>query len=147
MTEEQTKAVVTAKTNGQGAYEFTDVKIGQYLVTAQASGFDLSTTQLFTVTVNARQRVDVALKVGSNNETLPRLILASQESFPLPRPRFHYLLLLLATPALIHAQSTTAAPASPSPLAFNRCATDPTPTPDTSPSSSSSKPSKALRRG
>ena len=70
LTDEQTKAVVTAKTNGQGAYEFTDVKIGQYLVTAQAGGFDLSTTQPFTVTVNARQRVDVALKVGSNNETV-----------------------------------------------------------------------------
>ncbi len=70
LTEEQTKAVVTAKTNSQGAYEFTDVKIGQYLVTAQASGFDRSATQLFTVTVNARQRVDVALKVGSNNETV-----------------------------------------------------------------------------
>ncbi len=70
LTDEQTKAVFTAKTNGQGAYEFTDVKIGQYLVTAQAGGFDLSTTQPFTVTVNARQRVDVALKVGSNNETV-----------------------------------------------------------------------------
>ena len=70
LTDEQTKAIVTAKTNGQGAYEFTDVKIGQYLITAQAAGFDLSTTQPFTVTVNARQRVDVALKVGSNNETV-----------------------------------------------------------------------------
>ncbi len=70
LTDEQTKAIVTVKTNGQGGYEFTDVKIGQYLVTAQAPGFDLSTTQPFTVTVNARQRVDLALKVGTNNETV-----------------------------------------------------------------------------
>ncbi|MGD0445912.1 MAG: TonB-dependent receptor [Edaphobacter sp.] len=67
---QETKAQVTAQTNAQGAYEFTDVKIGQYQVTAQANGFDNSTTAPFTVTVNARQRVDVALKIGSNTETV-----------------------------------------------------------------------------
>jgi hypothetical protein len=67
---QETKAQVTAQTNAQGAYEFTDVKIGQYQVTAQANGFDTSTTAPFTVTVNARQRVDVALKIGSNAETV-----------------------------------------------------------------------------
>ncbi len=68
--DQQTKATVNAQTNGQGSYEFTDVKIGQYEVTAKANGFDVSTTQAFTVTVNARQRVDLALRVGSNNETV-----------------------------------------------------------------------------
>ena len=67
---QETKATVTVKTNGQGGYEFTDVKIGDYQVTAKADGFDVSTTQSFTVTVNARQRVDVALKIGSTNETV-----------------------------------------------------------------------------
>jgi Carboxypeptidase regulatory-like domain/TonB-dependent Receptor Plug Domain len=67
---QETKAQVIAQTNAQGAYEFTDVKIGQYRVTAQANGFDNSTTAPFTVTVNARQRVDVALKIGSNSETV-----------------------------------------------------------------------------
>jgi hypothetical protein len=66
----ETKAQVTAQTDAQGAYQFTDVKIGQYAVTVQAGGFENSTTQPFTVTVNARQRVDVALKIGSNNETV-----------------------------------------------------------------------------
>jgi hypothetical protein len=70
LTDQQTKAQVTAQTNAQGSYEFTDVKIGQYEISAKANGFDVSTTQPFTVTVNARQRVDVALKVGSNNETV-----------------------------------------------------------------------------
>ena len=65
---EETKAQVTVQTSAQGSYEFTDVKIGQYQVTAQANGFDTSTTQAFTVTVNARQRVDVSLKIGSNTE-------------------------------------------------------------------------------
>jgi hypothetical protein len=67
---QETKAIVTAKTNAQGAYEFTDVKIGEYQVTAQADGFDLSTTQPFRVTVNARQRVDVALTIGSTSQTV-----------------------------------------------------------------------------
>ena len=67
---QETKAQVTVQTNDQGAYQFTDVKIGQYQVTARAKGFDISTTAPFTVTVNARQRVDVAVKIGSNTETV-----------------------------------------------------------------------------
>src|SRR6202789_597720 len=67
---QETKAVVTAKTSTAGAYEFTDVKIGQYTVTVNANGFEDSTTQAFAVTVNARQRVDVAVKIGSKNETV-----------------------------------------------------------------------------
>ena len=34
---QETKAQVAAQTNAQGAYEFTDVKIGQYQITAQAN--------------------------------------------------------------------------------------------------------------
>ena len=67
---QETKAVVTAKTSQGGAYEFTDVKIGQYTVTVNANGFDVSTTPPFAVTVNARQRVDLAMKIGSTNETV-----------------------------------------------------------------------------
>jgi hypothetical protein len=67
---QETKAVVTAKTSAAGAYEFTDVKIGQYTVTVNANGFEDSTTQAFAVTVNARQRVDLAMKIGPTNETV-----------------------------------------------------------------------------
>ncbi len=70
LVDQQTKALVTAQTNAQGSYEFTDVKIGQYEVTAEATGFVTTTTENFTVTVNARQRVDVALKVGSKGESV-----------------------------------------------------------------------------
>jgi hypothetical protein len=65
-----TATTVTVKTDAQGAYEFTDVKIGSYQVSAQAGGFETSTTQSFLVQVNARQRVDVTLKVGSTNESV-----------------------------------------------------------------------------
>src|SRR6202453_4391074 len=67
---QETKSAVTAKTNAQGAYEFTDVKVGEYQVTSEASGFETSTTQTFRVTVNARQRVDVSLKIGSTSDTV-----------------------------------------------------------------------------
>jgi hypothetical protein len=62
-----TKTQTALQTDAQGAYEFTDVKIGQYQVTSTAVGFDTGTTPPFTVTVNARQRVDVALKAGSTD--------------------------------------------------------------------------------
>ncbi len=67
---EETKVTVTVKTSAQGAYEFTDVKIGHYEVTASAPGFDTSSTPDFQVQVNAHQRVDVALKVGSASEVV-----------------------------------------------------------------------------
>ncbi len=66
----ETKQVAVVKSNAQGSYEFPDVKVGQYQVTAVAAGFDTTSTETFTVTVNARQRVDVALKIGSNAETV-----------------------------------------------------------------------------
>jgi len=67
---QETKLGVTVKTDAAGAYEFPDVKVGEYQITAGAEGFDNSTTQSFRVTVNARQRVDVMLKIGSNKETV-----------------------------------------------------------------------------
>ena len=67
---QETKLAVTVKTDAAGAYEFPDVKVGEYQITAGAEGFDNSTTQSFRVTVNARQRVDVMLKIGSNKETV-----------------------------------------------------------------------------
>jgi hypothetical protein len=67
---QETRAQVTVKTDAQGAYQFTDVKVGNYAVTSQAAGFDISTTQVFPVQVNAHQRVDVTLKVGSTSREI-----------------------------------------------------------------------------
>ena len=65
-----TKTQVTVVANRQGAYEFPDVKLGHYQVTASMNGFDVTKTEDFTVQVNAHQRVDVVLKVGSATETV-----------------------------------------------------------------------------
>jgi hypothetical protein len=59
-----------AKTDSEGRYEFPSVQIGDYQVQTEAAGFERTQTQNFTVTTNARQRVDVSLKTGSVNETV-----------------------------------------------------------------------------
>jgi hypothetical protein len=57
-------------TNGEGKYEFSSVLIGQYKVETEGAGFERAQTPAFTVTTNARQRVDVAMKTGSASETV-----------------------------------------------------------------------------
>lgn len=66
--EKQTR--VSVKTDAKGAYQFTDVILGQYKISAQADGFDTSTTDVFPVQVNAHQRVDVTLRNGSVSEVV-----------------------------------------------------------------------------
>lgn len=65
-----TGAAVTTMTDNQGHYVFPDVHVGKYRISAGASGFSDSVTDPFAVDVNTRQRVDVALKVGSVAETV-----------------------------------------------------------------------------
>jgi len=60
----------TATTDSDGRYEFSSVPIGRYEVATEATGFQRTQTPPFMVTTNARQRVDVALKPGSVNETV-----------------------------------------------------------------------------
>jgi hypothetical protein len=66
----QTGVSENALTDGSGIYRFLDVRIGRYRVTAQASGFKTATTEEFTATVAARQRVDIRLEVGEASQML-----------------------------------------------------------------------------
>ena len=59
-----------AESDGNGIYRFLNVPIGQYHVTVQAPGFKTVTTEEFTVTVEARQRVDIRLQVGEATATV-----------------------------------------------------------------------------
>jgi hypothetical protein len=59
-----------AESDGNGAYQFLNVPVGQYRVTAQTIGFKTVTTGEFTVAVEARQRVDIRLEVGDTAETV-----------------------------------------------------------------------------
>ena len=65
-----TAVTATTTTNAAGNYEFLTVKIGDYTIKAEANGFSALTTETFNVAVNARQRVDVTLTVGSATESI-----------------------------------------------------------------------------
>jgi hypothetical protein len=57
-------------TDGSGNYQFANVKAGEYKLEASAKGFKSAVASNFTVTVNARQRVDLRLEVGSTSESI-----------------------------------------------------------------------------
>src|SRR5215510_7346411 len=65
-----TGVTATAQTDNDGNYQFFNVKIGVYQVTAEAQGFARAVAENIHVTVNARQRVGLALKAGAVNETV-----------------------------------------------------------------------------
>jgi len=65
-----TGVVATTKTNGSGNYEFLTVKIGDYRVSAEATGFSRASSDTFNAAVNARQRVDLTLQVGAASESI-----------------------------------------------------------------------------
>ncbi|WP_157178411.1 TonB-dependent receptor [Terriglobus roseus] len=54
----------------EGKFEFSSIRIGDYRITAEAGGFSKSDSGVFSLSVNARQRVDLGLKNGSANETV-----------------------------------------------------------------------------
>jgi len=53
-----------------GNYLFTNVKVGSYSVSAEMAGFAKAVASGVTVTVNARQRVDLRLQIGALTETV-----------------------------------------------------------------------------
>jgi hypothetical protein len=61
---------VTHQTDTAGSYEFDSVQPGEYIVSVSAEGFQSSKTDVFKVNVGARQRVDLALALGSASETV-----------------------------------------------------------------------------
>jgi hypothetical protein len=65
-----TAIAVSAVTDGAGDYQFVNVKIGNYEITVEAKGFTRTVAGNINVTVNARQRVDLALGVATATETV-----------------------------------------------------------------------------
>ena len=70
LTDLATGVAKTVSSDSQGQYQFTDVHIGKYKIAVEAAGFSSASTQPFSVTVNARQRVDVTLIPGGVAETV-----------------------------------------------------------------------------
>jgi hypothetical protein len=65
-----TGIVSTAITDSEGNYQFLNVRIGTYSVRAELQGFSAAIAENVAVTVNARQRVDLTMKVGDIGETV-----------------------------------------------------------------------------
>src|SRR5687768_9063309 len=65
-----TGSEVTTNADGEGNYQFLNVKIGVYQVKVEVAGFSTAVTDNISVTVNARQRVDVKLQTGAVAETV-----------------------------------------------------------------------------
>jgi len=59
-----------AKTDGEGNYVLTALKIGKYVVTAEANGFKKQTRENVILNVEDRLRVDFDLQVGATTETV-----------------------------------------------------------------------------
>ena len=66
----RTGVALPTKTNEEGNYTFVNVRIGDYRVKAEASGFKAALAETFTVTVSARQRVDLTLALGDASQTV-----------------------------------------------------------------------------
>ncbi len=60
----------SSTTDNEGNYQFNNVKIGSYQVSAEVQGFSKALAENIQVTVGARQRVDMALKAGAVTETV-----------------------------------------------------------------------------
>ena len=65
-----TGIVSTTVTDSEGNYQFLNVRIGTYSVRAELQGFSAAIAEHVAVTVNARQRVDLTMKVGDIGETV-----------------------------------------------------------------------------
>ena len=59
---------VTRPSSAEGEFEFVNVKTGQYIVTAEKTGFSIALMDNLTVRVGARQRADLTLTVGQVTE-------------------------------------------------------------------------------
>lgn len=60
----------TATTDGNGSYDFANVKVGIYTVSVEATGFSRLSTPNVDVVVEARQRVDLTLQVGAVSQAV-----------------------------------------------------------------------------
>jgi hypothetical protein len=65
-----TGITATTISDAEGNYQFLNVRIGTYSVRAELQGFSAAIAENVTVTVNARQRVDLTMKVGDIGESV-----------------------------------------------------------------------------
>jgi hypothetical protein len=70
LTNQDTAIQVKTLTDGNGNYDFFNVKVGRYTVTVEHAGFAKASAADISVNVGARQRVDLVMKIGAVSETV-----------------------------------------------------------------------------
>ncbi len=70
LTNNATGIQATTVSDGAGAYQFLNVRVGVYTIQAELQGFSTARAPNVEVTVNARQRVDLSLRVGAVGESI-----------------------------------------------------------------------------
>ncbi len=60
-----TAATTQVETNDSGDYDVPSLRVGQYKITAEAEGFSSAVADNITVSVGARQHIDLALNAGA----------------------------------------------------------------------------------
>jgi hypothetical protein len=68
LTNTETGVTQTRATDDNGNYEFVNVRIGTYVITAEKSGFAIALLDDLRLTVGSRQRADVTMQVGQLTE-------------------------------------------------------------------------------
>ena len=66
----ETGITLTTQSDSNGDYQFPNVKIGSYRLSAEAPGFSTAVADNIVVTVNARQRVDLTMQPGALTDTV-----------------------------------------------------------------------------
>ncbi len=69
LTSSETGIFAKTVTDGNGEYDFLNVKVGHYTVSLEQTGFTKATADV-AVDVEARQRVDISLQVGAVTDTV-----------------------------------------------------------------------------
>jgi hypothetical protein len=70
LTNRDTGVAIERLSDANGNYEFFTVRIGAYVISAEKPGFSIALADDVQVTVGARQRVDLTMKVGEVTETV-----------------------------------------------------------------------------
>ncbi len=70
VTNTATGVVSTRQTNDSGDYEVPGLRVGQYNIEVTKTGFAPARAKDITVSVGARQRIDLTLQVGETSETV-----------------------------------------------------------------------------
>ncbi|MEJ7617641.1 MAG: carboxypeptidase regulatory-like domain-containing protein [Pyrinomonadaceae bacterium] len=66
----ETSISASTSTDEEGNYQFLNIKIGTYSISVEAVGFSTAVAENVSVTVNARQRVDLSMQTGAISETV-----------------------------------------------------------------------------